>query len=142
VVVPGGLVAAVAVNRYANLFGATIANQLGERRAIVDDILATGYSHDNDRVPHMYYHSPAELVAEFAEAGLTGVDVRGLTGPGGWLTVAIDRHFPADVPLPATLRSPDPLHTALTAARDADACPDLTASSAQLMAVGVRACRA
>lgn len=142
IVRPGGVVAAVAVNRYANLIGAAIANQFEERRAIVDDILSAGYSEDNDRVPHMYYHSPSELAREFASAGLTGVTVQGLTGPGGWLTVAVDRHFPPGTPLPATLRAPDPLQTALTAARAADAYPDLTASSAQLMAIGVRTGRA
>jgi len=134
---PGAVVAAVAVNRYANLFGATIANQLSERQHVVADIRATGYSRDNDRVPQMYYHSPAELTAEFLRAGLAEVEVRGLTGPGGWLAVAVDRHFPPGRPLPPTLDSPDPLATALAAARTADGHPDLIAASAQLLAVGV-----
>lgn len=49
VVRPGGVVAAVAINRYANLFGAAIANQLHQRRQIVDDITTYGYSPTNDR---------------------------------------------------------------------------------------------
>lgn len=134
---PGAVVAAVAVNRYANLFGATIANQLGERQQVVADILATGYSPDNDRVPQMYYHSPADLTSEFLRAGLAEVEVHGLTGPGGWLAVAVDRHFPPGTPLPPTLGSPDPLATALTAARTADRHPDLVTASGQLLAVGV-----
>ncbi|MFC0623787.1 class I SAM-dependent methyltransferase [Kribbella deserti] len=139
VVRPGGVIAAVAVNRYANLMGAAVANQLDERREIVNAILTNGYSANNDRVPHMYYHSPDELAAEFTDAGLSRVEVKGLTGPGGWLTVAVDRHFlETGTPLPSTLTRHDPLQTALTAARHADAYPDLTASSAQLMAFGYR----
>jgi SAM-dependent methyltransferase len=139
VAVPGGVVAAVAVNRYANLMGAAVANQLHERRDIVNAILANGYSPNNDRVPHMYYHSPDELAAEFERAGLSRVRVMGLTGPGGWLTVALDRHFLENgLPLPETLTTFEPLQTALMAARDADALPDLTASSGQLMAFGYR----
>jgi ubiquinone/menaquinone biosynthesis C-methylase UbiE len=139
VLVPGGLLAVVAVNRYANLIGAAIANQLDERREIVDEILADGYSPRNDRVPHMYYQSPSELVDEITAAGLENVGVLGLTGPGGWLTVVVDRHFiETGVPLPSSLVEPDPLETALTAARDADLHPELTSSSAQLIAVGYR----
>ncbi len=139
VAAPDGAVAAVGVNRYANLLGAAIANQLDERRRVLADILSDGYSARNDRVPQMYYHSPDELAAELTEAGLADVDVVGLTGPGGWLTVALDRHFvETGTPLPATLTAPDPLQTALAAARDADSYPALTASSAQLMAIGHR----
>lgn len=133
---PGAIVAAVAVNRFANLIGATLANQLTDRSPVVSDILATGHSRANDRVPGMYYHSPAELRGEFAAAGLTGIVVRGLTGPGGWLAVAVDRHFPAGTPLPPSLAEPDPLITALTAARAADGHPELIAASGQLLAVG------
>ena len=133
---PGAIVAAVAVNRFANLFGATLANQLDQRFTVVDDILATGHSRTNDRVPGMYYHSPAELRGEFAAAGLTGIGVHGLTGPGGWLAVAVDRHFPPGTALPPSLATPDPLVTALAAARAADEHPELIASSGQLLAVG------
>ncbi|MGH3358979.1 MAG: class I SAM-dependent methyltransferase [Nocardioidaceae bacterium] len=140
IVRPGGVIAAVAVNRYANLIGSAVANQYDERETVVTDILAGGYSHANDRVPHMYYHHPAELRDEFTTAGLVDVDVYGLTGPGGWLTVALDRHFlETDTPLPATVTAADPLLTALKTARIADEYPDLTPASAQLMAVGYRA---
>lgn len=139
VTAPGGFVAAIAVNRYANLFGATIANQLADRREVVDDILVDGYSPVNDRVPQMYYHSPRELAAEFLQAGLASVDVLGLSGPGGWLLVAVDRHFrEAGIILPASLTATDPVENALAAARIADDIPDLTAASAQLMAIGYR----
>ena len=133
---PGAIVVAVAVNRFANLIGATLANQLTDRTAVVADILATGHSRTNDRVPGMYYHSPAELRGEFAAAGLAGIGIHGLTGPGGWLAVAVDRHFPPGTPVPPSLTSPDPLVTALAAARAADDHPELIAGSGQLLAVG------
>lgn len=136
----GGVVAAVAVNRYANLIGSAVANQYDEREAVVTDILAGGYSPANDRVPHTYYHHPDELRDEFASAGLVDIDVHGLTGPGGWLTVALDRHFlETDTTLPSTVTAADPLQTALKTARIADDYPDLTPASAQLMAIGYRA---
>jgi SAM-dependent methyltransferase len=139
VLAPGGLLIVVAVNRYANLMGASVANQLADRREVVNQILTDGYSPRNDRVPQMYYHSPGELADEIAAAGLADVNVLGLTGPGGWLTVAIDRHFiESGTPLPASLTTPDPLETALEAARAADSHPELTASSAQLVALGHR----
>jgi SAM-dependent methyltransferase len=139
VLAPGGLLVVVAVNRYANLIGAAVANQLASRREIVDQILTDGYSPRNDRVPQMYYHSPNELADEVAAAGLADVRVLGLTGPGGWLTVAVDRHFSeSGTPLPTSLTTPDPLETALDAARAADSHPELTASSAQLVALGHR----
>ncbi|PZS28505.1 MAG: class I SAM-dependent methyltransferase [Pseudonocardiales bacterium] len=134
---PGGLVAVVAINRFANLLGATLANQLGERRRIVEEILADGFSPRNDRMAHTYYHTVNELHAELTGAGMRSVTVHGLTGPGGWLTVAIDRHVQTDV-LPSTLADADPLQTALDGARIADRYPDLAPASALLMAVGYR----
>jgi ubiquinone/menaquinone biosynthesis C-methylase UbiE len=134
---PGGLVAAVAINRFANLLGATLANQLGERRGVVEEILADGYSPRNDRMARTYYHTVSELHAELTSAGMQHVTVHGLTGPGGWLTVAIDRHVQTDV-LPDTFASADPLQTAVDGARMADRYPDLTPASALLMAVGYR----
>lgn len=139
VTAPGGAVVAIAVNRYANLFGATIANQLEARHEVVEDILVDGYSPINDRFPQMFYHSPSELHAEFLNAGLSNVDILGLSGLGGWLLVAIDRHFrEAGIILPPSLTTTDPVENALAAARIGDDIPDLTAASAQLMAIGYR----
>jgi len=134
---PGGLVATVAINRFANLLGATLANQLSERRRVVEEILADGYTPRNDRMACTYYHTVSELRAELTAAGLRRVTVHGLTGPGGWLTVAIDRHFKTGV-LPDTLTNADPFQTALDSARMADRYPDLASSSSMLMAVGYR----
>jgi hypothetical protein len=83
------------------------------------------------------YHTTTQLRTELTNAGLRSVTVHGLTGPGGWLTVAIDAHF-GDVPLPESLLEPDPLKTALECSRLADRCPELVPSSSLLFAVGQR----
>ena len=134
---PGGFVAGVAINRFANLIGSAIANQVPERSPVVNDILTQGYSDMNDRVPQMYYHQPGELLAEMHTAGFSNVQLFGTTGPGGWLTIMIERHLKGTgTPIPETLTSIDPLENALQAAKMADLYPELVTASAQLMAIG------
>jgi SAM-dependent methyltransferase len=137
VVRPGGLVAAVAFNRHANLLGATLANQLLARRPVIDDIEAAGFSDRNDRVsPATYYHTIPELTDEMSGAGLTNVAVLGLTGPGGWLSIVIDAHFPDPGDWPPTFADQEPLQTALASARAADEHPELVPASTLWLAVG------
>lgn len=137
VVRPGGLVAAVVFNRHADLLGATLANQFLHRRPIINDIEATGSSNRNDRVsPATYYHTLPELTDEMTGAGLTNVAVLGLTGPGGWLGIVIDAHFPDPADWPRTLTSQGPLTTALAGARAADEHPELVPASTLWLAVG------
>lgn len=135
---PGGLVAVIAINRAANLIGATMANTLVQRRDVVEEILANGYSSGNERMAHTHYHRVAQLRTELSDAGLRPLTIHGLTGPGGWLTVAIDAHF-KDSRLPRTFAAPDPLQTALECARLADDFPELVPASSLLLAVGWRA---
>jgi ubiquinone/menaquinone biosynthesis C-methylase UbiE len=134
---PGGFLAAVAINRAANLIGSTLANKLLPRHRIVTDILETGFSPDNERMAETNYHTTIQLRTELTNAGLRSVTLHGLTGPGGWLTVVLDAHF-KDQELPETLREPDPLATALECSRLADRFPDLVPSSSLLFAVGQR----
>jgi SAM-dependent methyltransferase len=137
VVRPGGLVAAVAFNRHANLLGATLANQFLDRRPVIDDIEATGFSYRNDRVsPTTYYHTLAGLTDEMLSAGLNNVVIMGLTGPGGWLGIVIDAHFPDPAHWPRTVISQGPLETALAGARLADEHPELVPASTLWLAVG------
>ena len=137
VVRPGGLVAAVAFNRHANLLGATLANQLLERRPIIDDIEAAGFSYRNDRVsPATYYTTIPELTDEMSSAGLNNIAILGLTGPGGWLGIVIDAHFPDPADWPQTFASQGPLETALASARAADEHPELVPASTLWLAVG------
>ena len=138
VVRPGGFIAVVAINRAANLIGSTLANKLLLRQGVVTDILDTGFSPDNERMAQTTYHTTTQLRTELTNAGLRSVTLHGLTGPGGWLTVAIDAHF-KDQQLPETLREPDPLETALECSRLADRLPELVPASSLLFAVGQRA---
>ncbi|WP_344212292.1 class I SAM-dependent methyltransferase [Kribbella sancticallisti] len=138
VIRPGGFIAVVAINRAANLIGSTLANKLLARRGIVTDILDTGFSPDNERMAQTTYHTTTQLRTELTNAGLRSVTLHGLTGPGGWLTVAIDVHF-ENQPLPPSLAEPNPLETALECSRLADRFPELVPSSSLLFAVGQRA---
>jgi ubiquinone/menaquinone biosynthesis C-methylase UbiE len=138
VVKTGGFIAVIAINRAANLIGSALANRLLQRQEIVADILETGFSPANERMARTTYHTVTQLRTELSQTGLRGVTVHGLTGPGGWLTVAIDAHF-GDQVLPATMAEPDPLQTALACSRLADRHPELVPSSSLLFAVGQRA---
>lgn len=135
---PGGFVAVVALNRTANLIGATLANELQHREPIVRELLDTGYSPANDRMAETTYHSVPQLRQEMTGPGLSSITIHALTGPGGWLTVALDAHF-QDTQPPTTLTTPDPLQTALHASHLADRYPDLVPASSQFLAVGQRA---
>jgi ubiquinone/menaquinone biosynthesis C-methylase UbiE len=137
VIRPGGFVAVIAINRTANLIGSTLANRLPQRRGSVEEILEDGYGADNGRMAQTTYHT-TQLRTELTNAGLRSVTIHGLTGPGGWLTAAIDAHF-RDQPLPSTLQEPDPLQTALACSRLADRYPELVPASSLLFAVGQRA---
>jgi ubiquinone/menaquinone biosynthesis C-methylase UbiE len=132
---PGGVIAAVAINRAANLIGSTIANTLLTRQGIVQSILETGHSTDNERMANCYYHREAELRSELTNAGLRPVTIHGLTGPGGWLTVMIDAHFKSQ-PYSDKLAEHNPLDTALECSRLADRLPELVAASSLFLAVG------
>jgi ubiquinone/menaquinone biosynthesis C-methylase UbiE len=137
VVKPGGVVAVLAFNRHANLLGATLANQLIQRRLVVEDIEAAGSSAGHDRVcGATYYHAPGELVDEMASTGFDHVTVHGLTGPGGWLGIVVDVYFPDSSIWPPALTDQDPLETALAGARIADRYPELVVASTLLLAVG------
>jgi ubiquinone/menaquinone biosynthesis C-methylase UbiE len=132
---PGGVIAAVAINRAANLIGSTLANTLLARQGIVREILDTGHSADNERMAHCYYHRESELRSELVGAGLRPVKIFGLTGPGGWLTVMIDAHFKSQ-PYSDKLADHDPLDTALECSRLADQMPELVAASSLFLAIG------
>ncbi|WP_350279126.1 methyltransferase domain-containing protein [Kribbella sp. HUAS MG21] len=132
---PRGVLAAVAINRAANLIGSTLANTLLTRHGIVRDILGTGHSAANERMAHCYYHRESELRSELVSAGLRPVNIFGLTGPGGWLAVMIDAHF-KNQPYTDKLAQHDPLDTALECSRLADRLPELVAASSLFLAMG------
>lgn len=131
---PGGTLAVIAINRAANLIGSALANSLQRRRPIVEEILNDGSSTDNERMANAYYHTVPQLRSELSPF-VSRLEIHGLTGPGGWLTVLIDAHY-RDHPLPQSLIEPDPLETALACTRLADRQPDLVHASSLLFGVG------
>jgi ubiquinone/menaquinone biosynthesis C-methylase UbiE len=133
---PGGTRAVIAINRSSNLIGSMLANRLPLRQPIVVEIFHEGYSPNNERMANTYYHTVAQLRSELSRFA-SPVEILGLTGPGGWLTVLIDAHH-RDRQLPESLLDPDPLETALTCTRLADRQPDLVHSGSLLFAVGKR----
>ena len=91
VVREGGVVAAVAISRYASLIDGTVQGFLGDERfsEIVERDLREGQHRNPDDVEGWfttaYFHLPAELCAEVEEAGLALERLAGVEGPGGWL---------------------------------------------------------
>jgi ubiquinone/menaquinone biosynthesis C-methylase UbiE len=133
---PGGTLAVIAINRTANLIGSALANTLQQRRSTIEEILSDGFSPANERMANTCYHTVAQLRSELSRF-MSQVQILGLTGPGGWLTVLIDAHY-RDAPMPPSLLDPDPLETALACARLADSQPDLVHSSSLLFGAGKR----
>jgi ubiquinone/menaquinone biosynthesis C-methylase UbiE len=134
---PSGTLALIAINRAANLIGSTLANTLQQRRTTIEEILSEGFSPASERMANTCYHTVAQLRSELSRF-VSQVQILGLTGPGGWLTVLTDAHY-EDAPMPPSLLEPDPLETGLACARLADSQPDLVHASSLLFAVGKRA---
>lgn len=97
VVRAGGVVAAVAISRYASLIDGTVTGFLDDPRfaAIVERDLRDG-QHRNpanveDWFTTAYFHLPGDLRREVEDAGLTVERLAGVEGPGGWLDLWPDK---------------------------------------------------
>lgn len=129
VVVPGGLVAAAAISRFASLLDG-FARRLfrdAEFPAIVERDLRDG-QHRNlaDRpgaFTTAFFHHPRELEDEVVESGLLLEAVFGVEGPGGWFD-APDAHA-----------APEERERLLWAARQVESEPTLIGASAHLLAI-------
>ncbi|MEU8823658.1 class I SAM-dependent methyltransferase [Streptomyces sp. NPDC048636] len=130
VVMPGGLVAAAAINRYSSLFEhVTYAHLHTDRlQAAISKILRTAV-HDGKGFTLAYFHRAEELADELRVAGLTDVEVFGVEGPAWSLLKAVEQQ-PGEGP------TDDMFASALTAARMAEPYPELLAASSHLLAVG------
>jgi ubiquinone/menaquinone biosynthesis C-methylase UbiE len=90
VLLPGGLLLAMAISRFASLFDGLYSGWLDDPRfaRIVARDLADGQHRNADpvgRPEHFttaYFHHPDELAAEAGQAGFAGVTVYGVEGPG------------------------------------------------------------
>ncbi|MEU8238899.1 methyltransferase domain-containing protein [Actinoplanes missouriensis] len=99
VTAPGGVVAAATIGRYVGLYDTLVRGRYPEPevRRITDAEIVTGVHQpfDQDLFTLAYFHHPDEIVAEFAEAGLTGAERYALEG-GAWLFADRDRWLEGD----------------------------------------------
>ena len=133
VVVPGGVVVAMAINRFASLFDGLAQAYLFDPRfrAIVAQDLATGVHENPTGDPRWfttaYFHRPEELPAEAAEAGLVVRETVGVEGLAHWIK-----------PLASAFDDEDRRAVVLDAAHAIEAEPSLIGLSSHLLTVAVR----
>ena len=133
VVVPGGVVIAMAINRFASLFDGLAQSYLFDPafRAIVAQDLATGVHENPTGDPRWfttaYFHRPEELPAEATEAGLDVRETVGVEGLAHWIR-----------PLASALDDAADREVILEAARVIESEPSLLGLSSHLLTVAVR----
>jgi ubiquinone/menaquinone biosynthesis C-methylase UbiE len=87
----GGVVVAAGITRFASLLDGTVRGYIDDPRfqEIVERDLREGQHRNPENVDGWfttaYFHLPAELCGEAAEAGLEVESLLGVEGPGGWL---------------------------------------------------------
>lgn len=133
VVVPGGVVVAMVISRFASLFDGLTQEYLfdDEFRRIAFQDLATGRHENPEDRPGWfttaYFHRPEEVADEAHEAGLEVEAVLGVEGIADWL-----RHLGPRLDVPAQR------DTVLAALRAVEAEPSVIGASPHLIAVGRR----
>ena len=133
VVVPGGVVVAMAISRFASLFDGLAKPYLFDPafRAMVAQDLATGVHENPTGDPRWfttaYFHRPEELPAEATEAGLDVRETVGVEGLAHWIK-----------PLASALDDEDRREVVLDAARVIEAEPSLLGLSSHLVTVATR----
>ena len=133
VVVPGGVVVAMAINRFASLFDGLAQSYLFDPtfRAIVAQDLATGVHENPTGDPRWfttaYFHHPDELAAEATEAGLVVRETVGVEGLAHWIK-----------PLASALDDDERRAVVLDAARVIEAEPSLLGLSSHVLTVATR----
>lgn len=132
IVVPGGVVLAVAISRWAVLMDGLLRLRIGEGdpsfAAVVDAVVQTGRLDPLE--PNgfsAYVHRPAELQAEAAEAGLCELALLSIEGPGAYL-VDVDERW----------GTPAARDLVLDVARRLQAVPELAGMGPHLMLVAER----
>ena len=83
---PGGVLAAVAISRFASLIEGLRNGWACDHPGIIESGLHTGIHRNPDAVPHRFTTAhlarPEELAAEVIAAGFDAVDLRAVEGPG------------------------------------------------------------
>jgi SAM-dependent methyltransferase len=132
VVVPGGLVLAVAISRWAVIMDGVLRLRVGEGDPrfgpLIDNVVDTG------RLDPLveggfsgYVHRPAELQAEAAEAGLRATALVSIEGPAAYLVDVAERW-----------ESPAARDLVLDVARRLEAVPELAGMGSHLLLVAER----
>jgi SAM-dependent methyltransferase len=108
VAVPGGVVAAATISRFAGLYDTLARGAYADPgvRRITDAGVATGIHRPFDAglFTDAYFHHPDEVPAEFAAAGMTGAERYAVEG-GAWLLARLDEWLAAPDVLLHALRS-------------------------------------
>ena len=96
ILVPGGVVLAVAISRWAVIMDGVLRLRLGEGdpgfATVLDTVVETGRLDPLDEGGFSgYVHRPAELQAEAAEAGLRESALLSIEGPGAYLVDVAER---------------------------------------------------
>jgi len=131
--VPGGVVVAMAINRFASLFDGLAQSYLFDPafRAIVAQDLATGVHENPTGDPRWfttaYFHRADELAAEATEAGLLVRETVGVEGMGHWIKS-----------LASAFDDEDRREVVLDVARATEAEPSLMGLSPHLLTVATR----
>ena len=132
IVVPGGVVLAVAISRWAVIMDGVLRLRLGEGdprfAAVIDKVVQTGRLDPlEDSGFSGYLHRPAELQAEAAEAGLRETALLSIEGPGAYLVDVAERWG-----------SPAARDLVLDVARRLEAVPELAGMGSHVMLVTER----
>lgn len=127
VVRPGGLIAAAFINRQAPILDVSARLRINDDNVFTHlrRLRNTGVNDETTGFTVAYFHSPGEVLADFAAAGLSQPRLIGVEGP--LLTLLISGLIED---------RPDFFEAALRAARVAEDHPELLAASAHLLAVG------
>jgi SAM-dependent methyltransferase len=134
IVVPRGLVLAVAISRWAVLLDGRIRLRLGEGDpgfdAVLDEVERSGHLDPLQTGGFSgFLHRPAELSAEVADAGLHEVALLSIEGPGAYL---------ADADLEQRWADPAARSLVLDVARRLEVVPELAGFGSHLMVVARR----
>jgi SAM-dependent methyltransferase len=122
---PGGLVAAAAISRWAALHDGLLQGFYfdPQRARETMETVRTGHQNAATRVfTEAYFHDPAEIPGEFAEAGLAEPVTRGLEG-AAWLVAGMSER----------LDDPGDRATVLRALRAVEREPSLLGASGHLL---------
>lgn len=131
---PGGLLAVAGINRYSSLFEHAAFAHLHKEpvEASISGILRSQVHDGKEAFTAAYFHSGEQLRDEVAASGFTDTRVHGVEGPAWSMLAAAERNTGRpfrDTPL---------FQSVLTAARMAEAYPELLAASSHLLALGWR----